>query len=172
MKNLLALALIVTSFAQADFVPGRERAVMRAKLSQIEGLATFPRATSLSLNKIDGVQKPSSFTLVEDTGIRCVTAPCPSEKTTKFKIVNISNPIRNADKVTYEAIEVLTNIPANVKIAPRKLTVVETSMELVAPGGNGFQRRLYWEVQVLSFPNDSAVYTGNPQHLLITMDAY
>lgn len=161
-------ALSLTPSANADFVLGRVRPFMRAELTRVEG-RFFPTAYTLSINKEDGKKEPVSFTVAEDTGIRCIQAPCPSQVTTEFTITEIS-PGFHSDVVRYEAIEVLKNIPANVRIAPRRLLVTESSMELVKPGGNGFMRRTMWDVEIRTFPNQVQIYTGQPEYLLQTAD--
>ena len=135
MKNLVLLisAAVLTNVASADFVQGRVRAVRQANLELVSG-PHFPLGRTLSLNKMDGSLKPVSFTMVLDTGIRCIVAPFPSEVRVEFSIVKIA-PGFHGDLVRYEAIEKLKNIPPNVRIAPRKLFVTESSMELVAAGG-------------------------------------
>lgn len=169
MKNLIAMALVVTGIANADFRLGWERPIMRANLTRVESSTAYPNAQTLTINKQDGNKRPTSFTLTEDTGLRCITTPCPSFATTEFKIVDISSSLRHSDSVRYEAIEVLENIPANVRLAPRRLTVLESSMEIVAPGGGGFQRRILWDVQVETFSGQTAIYSGRPQYLMTTM---
>ncbi len=170
MKNLLAIVSVWTAFvtvAGADFRLGRIRPIMRAQLSLVEG-DFFPRARTLALNKQDELQEPSSFTLVEDTGIRCIMAPCPSEKVTQFRIEEIGHSFHNFDVIRYEAVEIFTNIPRNVRMAPRRLYVTESSMELVGINGEGFERRTTWDVELTSFSRKTQAYTGNPEHLLVT----
>ena len=168
MKHLVLLitVAVLTNVASADFIQGRVRAVKRAQLELVSG-PRFPLGRTLSLNKMDGNVKPVSFTMLVDTGIRCITAPCPSAATIEFTIVNIA-PGFHGDVVRYEAIEKLKNIPANVRIAPRKLFVTESSMELVAAGGHGFVRRSMWEVELQSFSQETQVYQGSPRALLVT----
>jgi hypothetical protein len=50
---------------------------------------------SLIINKRDDAKAPTSFTLVEDTGLRCITTPCPSTTTSEFQIERISPSLRN-----------------------------------------------------------------------------
>lgn len=169
MKKLSFLAvagLLVTSLANAIEVPGWERPIMGAALNYIvptkpvEGL----RAQYLTLNQQDGAEQPTSFTLTEDTGIRCVVAPCPSTRETEFTIQSIDYS-RRADSVRYVAVEVLKNIPPHVRIARRQLIVNESSMELVAPGGDGFMRRTIWQVEVRRFAQPSHNYYGTAEPL-------
>lgn len=161
MKKLTMLAaagVMLSTMAMA----GTEIVAKSSPLKEIVGTKPVPglRAFHLDLNR-DDQGKYSSFTLKEDTGIRCVVAPCPSSKDTKFTINQVI--VDRRDTVRYQATEVLTNIPPNVRIVPRKMEVVESSMELVAPGGGGFMRREMWNVRVTTFPNTSIYYAGSPK---------
>ena len=165
-KALLALAgLMIANIAGAVVDPTWERPVLSASLREIS--QTKPvggsRATHLTKNQRDGWKDATSFTLVEDTGIRCVTTPCPSTKVTQFNVKSIVGSLHGSDVVRYEAVEVLKNIPPHVRIAPRRLNVTESSMELVRPGGGGFMRRMMWEAEVESFSQPARLYTGTPK---------
>lgn len=161
---LAVAALMLATAAQATSLRPLELPIMRGNLTPVQGTGfTLPRPMTLTQNQSVYADEPTSFTLVEDTGIRCIMAPCPSQKTTKFKITDIVPALHNSDVVRYEAIEVLKNIPPNVRIAPRRLSVTESSMELVAPGGNGFMRRIYWDVEIYRFNSDPQQYSSNPK---------
>ncbi len=159
--------LMLGSVANAIVIQNWERPIKGAQLTADQDTAKLPgaNATYLTMNKRDDSSEPTSFTLQEDTGIRCITVPCPSTRDVQFKITAILPAIHNHDVLRYEAIEVLKHIPANVRIARRHLTVTESSMELVAPGGNGFMRREVWDVEVAPFAQNSQFYYGNPQAL-------
>lgn len=167
MKNIMMVTMTVLGLCQsADAVIrlGWERPKMRANLELVDGLK-FPRALSLTLNQRDEAKEPTTFVMVEDTGIRCVTVPCPSKATTVFRIERVIPSFHRRDVVRYEAIEILKNIAPNVRLAPRRLFVTESSMELIAPEGQGFQVRTIWEVEVVSFPDKTQVYGGYPELL-------
>jgi hypothetical protein len=169
MKNfsfLVVASLLIGSSASAVVRPGWERPIMGASLNYIVPTKPVagPIANFLTLNRRDESQVATSFTLTEDTGIRCVVAPCPSSKTTNFVVVKVTPALRRAT-VEYHAVEVLTNIPPHVKMAPRRLHVTESQMELVAPGGGGFISNTIWQVRVTSFPNKLHVYEGRPDYL-------
>lgn len=164
MKNLSYFAvagLMIGNLASAVSVPGWERPIKEAELHYIvptkpvEGLL----ANHLTLNQLDEANEPTTFTLQEDTGIRCITTPCPSTKNTEFRIDTIEH--QGRDGVRYVATEVLKNIPPHVRIARRTLIVNESNMELVAPGGGGFMQRTMWDVEVKRFAAPSHRYYGN-----------
>lgn len=164
MKNLSLLAvagLMLSGVASAVFDPTWERPVFSAELTASEIVEHNDVATNLTLNKRDGEENFTTFTLTEDTGIRCFTTPCPSSKDTFFKIDRIIT--GRSGEPMYEATEILNDIPAHVRIVPRKMTVVESSMELVAPGGGAFMRKTFWDVSVKHFNQEADVYTGNPE---------
>ena len=175
MRSLSVLAvagLMIGSVANAMVIKNLDRPLMGAKLTRVEPATPGfnpARGEYLTLNRLDGAVKPTSLTLTEDTGIRCFRAPCPSSKVTDFEITAVL-PGFHSDVVRYEAVEVLRNIPPNVRIARRKLNLTESSMELVAPGGVGFMRRTLWDVEISSFPNQVQNYTGNPVALATAQD--
>ena len=174
MKKLLTFtvaSMFVLGNANAVYRMGWERPIMVANLNPVESLLLYPQAQTLTINRRDGAKQPTSFTLVEDSGIRCIKAPCPSFRTTMFVIQKVSPSFHNADVVRYEAVEVLKNIPANVRIARRQLNVTESSMELVAAGGNGFQRRTIWDVEIVTFPSKLREYRGYPTTLATILGA-
>ena len=168
MKSVIVFAVAFAGIANAVSIPGWERPIMSASLNHTDG-PSFPRAMNLTLNQRNGAKQPTTFTLVEDTGIRCVMAPCPSQKKTQFRITNISHSFHSSDVIRYEAIEVLKNIPINARIAARRLRVTESSMERVAPGGQGFEHVTVWSVEVDTFPGKMQSYYGNPEYLATIM---
>lgn len=147
-------ALTVASVASAVFVPGWERPIMGAQLHFVFPAKPIPGskvlATHLVLNQRDEASEPTSFTLTEDTGIRCITTPCPSSKETQFNITRVK-PTRLG--VIYEAVEVVKNPPANVRIARRTLTVLESDAA----------DRTTWNVQVKPFAAPADRYTAAPE---------
>lgn len=169
MKSLSFLAvagLMFANVASAIYAPNWERPIMGSDLRYVSPTKPVPgfKAVYLTINQRDNSKKPTSFTLKEDNGIRCIVAPCPNIVDTQFKIVSIA-PAFHSDAVRYEAVEVLKNIPANVRMAARRMFVTESSMELVGKGGVGFTRRTVWEVEVSTFSQPSKRYYGYPQAL-------
>ncbi len=143
-------ALTVANVASAVFDPSWERPIMEGQLTYI--VPTKPvrgfKALHLVLNQRDGANEPTSFTLTEDTGIRCVTAPCPSTKETMFEITGVH---ATRTGVIYEATEVLTNIPPHVRIARRGMRVTEVH-----------GRRTSWNVEVMPFSAPTDRYFAYP----------
>ncbi len=165
---MLAFAgLMIGNLAQAVSIPGWERPIMGAQLHYVVPTKPVPgrKANHLTLNQRDDSKEPTSFTLQEDTGIRCITAPCPSTRNIQFTITSIKQ-VLHSDVVTYEAVEVLKNIPPHVRIARRHLKVTESSLELIGPEGSGFNRRTVWQVEVQPFAAPTDYYYGNPKALL------
>lgn len=159
--------LMGSSFAHAMVAPNFEKPVMTARLKATGDTATSNelRALALTMNQRRGAEAATSFTLLEDTGIRCFRAPCPSTKNTTFVVTGVHASFRHGDSVRYEAREVLVNIPPNVRIVPRKLELTESSMELVAPGGGGFIRRTLWDLEIERFGRPTQTYAGEPKVL-------
>ena len=146
-SNLLgSLALVaLTSFSAFGIVrPGWERPVKTAQLEQIEGDGRYPRPTELTMNKQDGALNATSFTLVEDTGLRCITTPCPSSKTTQFRVTQ-ANTLRNGS-VRYLATSVPRVLIMGI-IAPgpgskaRAIEVLARDEKLVRTYGDAARRR-------------------------------
>ena len=167
LSTLAVAGLLATTVAKADVNPNWERPFMGGALTEIVGTKPVigARANYMTINQRDNASEPTSFTMHEDTGIRCITAPCPSTRVVEFKITKINQRFHRGDTVQYEAVEVLKNIPPHVRIARRHLIVTESSMELVAPGGNGFTRRTVWDVQVKQFSAGSIHYYSYPTDL-------
>lgn len=163
---LVFASLLVGGIANATSLLETETAIRGGELRYIVPTKPQPGhlATYLTLNQDDSANQPTSMTLTEDNGIRCFTVECPASDDTRFKIVEITYPHR--DQVTYKAIEVLKNIPANVRIAPRQIVLNESSMELVKPGGGGFMRRTMWDLQVKQFSQQTKYYTSQPRDLV------
>lgn len=167
MKKLSYVAtagLLFTSLAQAVVVPLWERPILEAKLTATGDTVHSRelRAFHLTMHKRDDSEAATTFTLVEDSGIRCNRAPCPSTKNTTFVVTGVHSSFHRGDSTRYVAREVLKNIRPNERRAPRTLNLTESSMELVAPGGGGFLRRTIWEVEVESFAKPAMTYYGRP----------
>lgn len=161
MKNLIVLALsLVTVASFADFRPGRVRPEMRGQLNITIGSETVPTLNILEKNFMDGKREAVSFTLTEDTGIRCVTVPCPSTKKAIFKIEDTQT---YEDSVVYTAVEVLGRFDHR---APRTLTVKESYMELI--NVDSFSQRVFWVVEIRGIEG-SMFYTANPEYLAVTL---
>lgn len=120
LSGVLALLSLVTAFsAQAIVRPGWERPILKAEVES--EVATYPRPMTLTMNKQDGFEFATSFTLKEDTGIRCIMAPCPSQVTNLFKIQH-RDVYRNG-LVRYTAIEVLKTTAVGPIARDRKSVV-------------------------------------------------
>ncbi|MCB9254477.1 MAG: hypothetical protein H6617_07320 [Bdellovibrionaceae bacterium] len=157
MKKLGLLAISLSVLASATsfgiYDPTWERPVQRAGLNEAFTHEAFeyPVASELTLHKRDGQRKATVFSLTEDTGIRCVMAPCPSFKTSLFQIVGV----RRVDRlrVEYKAVE-LPRVEDNGKIVNggRSLDVVDFA---------GFQQQ--WNVRVRGIEGRSRNYVGYPE---------
>jgi hypothetical protein len=153
MKSVLSLLVLVTAFsAQAVVRPGWERPIAQARLIAVDGKLAYPQPESLTLNRRDGIlKKASSFTLVEDTGVRCFTTPCPSSVTTQFKIVSIDRDKYNS--IVYQAVEVKT-LPNTIGPMKRVLTVIDRRQD----NGN---YEFGWEVSLRHYGH-AREFRGNP----------
>ncbi len=106
------------------------RPILRATLTQAGSASTaYPQAKSLTLFAGPDGSTPKTFSLVEDNGLRCNRAPCPSESTTRFAITEVgpSTDLNGAQFYKYSATELFQNIPPNVRMAARHLEVAEDS---------------------------------------------
>ncbi|MEZ4751265.1 MAG: hypothetical protein R3B54_11785 [Bdellovibrionota bacterium] len=159
MKKLGLLAISLTVFVSASsfgiYDPTWERPVQRAGLTEAFTHEAFeyPVAVELTLHKRDGERKSTLFSLTEDTGIRCVMAPCPSSVTSLFQIVGV----RRIDRmrVEYKAVEV-PHIEGNGKIVNggRSLEVLDFA---------GFQQQ--WNVRVSGSKRSAATMSGTLKRL-------
>ena len=125
--RILALTLALVSLsAHAVFRPGWERPVAKAELEKVSSGRPYPRAELLVKNSMDGNPKFVSFALTEDTGIRCIQAPCPSQVITSFDVIRIV-PQPNGGLV-YTAVERRHLNPGAIGPMKRTLTVVERNL--------------------------------------------
>ncbi len=111
LSTLLCAGLILAaSIAQADVNPTLDRPVLGAELTEIIGTKPVDgqRAFYMTKNLSFSTDEALSFTMHEDTGIRCVTTPCPSTREVKF-LINDLFIQRHGETIRYEATEVLTN---------------------------------------------------------------
>ena len=100
--------------------------------------------------------KPTLLILSEDTGIRCIKAPCPSRKNTSFDITNIRNV---NDNTLYTAVERLSVTDEAVQHAPR-------TIELTDYSGNPRVRVRYTWFATMIHPNGSKMNLGgNPSSI-------
>lgn len=163
MKAILGIILtalfINTPVAQAIWLPGWERPVMRAELELQEdgGASEYPAVEALVMNKRDGSEHATSFTLIEDTGIRCITAPCPSQKESKFIVSRVSI-AKNGGSTLYDALEVLEVEPGMIGPMARRLTL----MDHTTNGLREFDPA--WIVTIQHF-GTRQTYVGNPEPL-------
>lgn len=145
--SVLAIAgLIFANLAQANdfetvYVKGSE-AVQGAKLTYISPTKPVPggKAFYLELLQKGGASEPTGFKLHVDTGIRCITTPCPSTDIVEFDMTDIED---RSGVTVYHATE---KTPGG-RTSPRLLTVTESEMETVVGGGR-FHSRIVWEVEV------------------------
>ncbi len=100
---VVSLAAIVNLSAFALSRPGIERPIFEARLNVTGGNGQYPLATQIIMNKLDGAKAATSFTLVEDNGIRCFTTPCPNLQTSLFRVTNVEESKSNTVDYTAEA---------------------------------------------------------------------
>ena len=161
--GLVAVATMVSVSAFADFRVGRVRAVAKIQLEQIEGDGRYPLPVRLSVNKQDGVQAVAGFTLTEDTGLRCIKAPCPSEKTTQFHVTNISK--KRSGSIVYTA---STDKPFIMGIiAPRPGHVTRT-IEVADHSNNKVARYKFPWILKIQGAHDLHTYGGHAEPLMVT----
>lgn len=140
---LSAMMLLGAVQSQAIVRPGWERPIQTAQLTTNSN--TIERVMSLTMNRQDGVRQPTSFTALVDTGIRCVTTPCPSTRYVQFRITNIQ---RFGAQVVYTAIE-------NLVVPPGVVGPIAKFMTVTASHG-------VWSVEVNHFGR-TTLYQGYPQ---------
>jgi len=161
MKLGLAVVTLMSVSAFADFRPGRVRAVAKIQLEQIENDGLYPQAEQLLVNKADGKPQIVGFTLIEDTGLRCVTTPCPSSKTTHFYVTNISK--KKSGSIVYTASTtrpLLTGIVVPGKDA-REIEVADHS-------NNKSARYKFPWILSIEGESDTNTYGGHLEHLMVT----
>jgi hypothetical protein len=156
--GMLAVAALSSLSAFGVVRPGWERPVAKAELSQIEGDGRYPRPTTLTKNKQDGAKEATSFTLVEDTGLRCITTPCPSHKTTVFHVLNVKR--ARTGRVEYTAstdkpflVGIIAPKPGHVV---RKITVIDYTNDTVS------DPKYTWILK-LKGKNGMQEFGGNPE---------
>lgn len=152
-KVMMLVAMMGTMSAQAYYRPGWERPIQKAQLEQVEGNRYYPQPQELTMNKRDGSRVPTSFLLTEDTGIRCITTPCPSESKTSFTITHVQ-PL-GGGSVKYTA---YTNVTPGRATLPamRALEVVDHSKNVTT----GLIENV-WEVYV-----GGRKFVGNPEGVI------
>ncbi len=165
-SNLLGSLVLValTSFSAFGIVrPGWERPIKKAQLEQIEGDGRYPRPSELTMNKQDGAPKATSFTLVDDTGIRCITTPCPSSKTTEFSVTQVTTlPHGSVKYVATSARRLIMGIIAPV---PGHQTPVRT-IEVLDHSNNNIARHKYQWVLSYTTLMGHFQYGGNPEGVM------
>lgn len=166
MKSLLGI-IITSLWANVSVamperlppLPRRERPVLKAELRFVEDGDTegYPQVVSLIMNKKVARNRVSSFTLVEETDIVCVTTPCPTRDVSKF-IVNSSQILKNGGSTLYEAIEVLNIEPGLIGPMARRLTLIDHTTN----GLGEFDPS--WVMTIQRYGTE-ATYEGNPEPL-------
>lgn len=153
--GLVAVAMVSLS-AFGVHRPGWERPVYNVPLEQIDGDGRYPRPTNLMINKQSVAKQFTSFKLVEDTGVRCITTPCPSEQTTVFYVTGVSK--NRGGSTIYEA-STLRSFPLGI-VVPKPGTVVRT-IQLFDHSTNRLARYKYRFVLKIQGKHDAHTYGGN-----------
>lgn len=139
-----------------------ERPVGTVHLSQIDGDGRYPRPEALTLNRFNTSKTYTSFKLVEDTGIRCVTTPCPSETTTKFNVTNVrttrtGDVVYTADSRPIMIMGIIAPRPGHPAPAVRTIQVIDHS-------NNRSARHRYQFVLKLKGKFEMNTFGGNLEH--------
>ena len=160
---LAMAAVMVTGSAMADYRPGYDRPLAQSDLVSTQ--RTFPRPTHLMTSRKDGgFAAITTITLTEDTGIRCVTVPCPSERTTTFAVYG--QPILlPGNSVQYSAVQnlLVTGPLGRPRYVQRTLTLVDHSNSVL-----GIARPYAWEVTVRQGLMVVGTGAGNPEPIYTT----
>lgn len=156
MKSLVLFALIIGISAHAIFDPTWERPIYQADLTQFytHEMIRFPIAQHLVMHQRDGSQYPTMFTLTEDTGLRCIQAPCPGVVVkSKFRVVKVD-----------ELSQLVTRFVAKEmpKVGPFGMPVV-SRRTLVVHQGNYL--RMQWNVRVIDNKGPQQ-YVGYPEGVI------
>jgi len=125
--SMLVAAAVVAGSAMADYRPGYERPIFRSDLVGMQ--RTFPLPTELTMTRMDGARlNVTGFTLTEDTGIRCIQAPCPSFRTSQFAVVGFPV-ILPGNSIQYTAVSnmLVTGPFGRPRIVQRTLVLVDHS---------------------------------------------
>ena len=125
-KIVLGLALVTSLGAFADYRPGYERPFLRAQVTETDGEGREVNAgfeKVLTLHRQDGARKgATSVSLVEETKVFCVRAPCPPQKLThNFFVTSVKKDSCNS--TVYTAIsrsELVMGIAISPEVAARK----------------------------------------------------
>lgn len=153
--NLVLVAAAVSGVAAHAVVrPGWERPILQARITPIDDSIKYPVAEHLTLNKQDGAAKPTSFKMVEDTGLRCITTPCPSHVTTTWRITDVES--AGGGSVLYKAVENLFPRPNVRLMPPRRLQVIDHTRNIT--------ERVFthlWEVKIEGRGTERS-YVGKP----------
>ena len=157
--RFFALVAIVSSVsAQAIFRPGWERPIEKAMLEALDNQVSYPTAEAVTLHQQDGAEMPTMISLEEDTGIRCIMAPCPSQRTRQFRITDVTQ--RESGMIVYTAREILHPLP-NVRMAARVLELIDFRHDVLA------DTRFLWSVRVKGpFSLQVRTYGGNPEPVI------
>ncbi len=152
---VLAVVAALPSFA--DFRPGFERPIYKATLETRH--LNYPRAELLTMTKQDGARFATGFTLVEDTGIRCVTTPCPSSHTSQWRIdPRTGRKVLPGGTVVYTAVERVRH----PSIAARVLTLTDHSRSKLE-----IPYKHLWLVKIEG-PRGQFLSWGNPEGVITT----
>ncbi|MBI4402574.1 MAG: hypothetical protein HY537_00340 [Deltaproteobacteria bacterium] len=97
MRTLFLISLVVsmlaTLSARAVYIPGWERPVKQALLTEFDAMGHevgIGLEKVLIMNKRDNFPRPTSFTFQEEKQVYCITYPCPRIKqTSTFMVANV-----------------------------------------------------------------------------------
>lgn len=160
---LAMAAVVVTGSAMADYRPGYDRPLAQASL--VSNQRTYPKPTHLITTRKDGgLFDVTGMTLTEDTGIRCITTPCPSERTTTF-VVTGQPVLLPGNSVQYTGVQNLI-VPGPLgrpRYVQRTLTLVDHSNSVL-----GIARPYAWEVTVRQGFAIVGRAAGNPEPIYTT----
>ncbi len=157
LMGIAALALI-TSSAFGGIRPIGERPYAKVRLEQIEGDGRYPRPTELTINRRDRSIDAASFLLVEDTGLRCITTPCPSHKTSKFHVTKV---FRTKDgSVLYTANNTPVLITGIIAPGPGH---VDRTIQVADHSNNRRLRFKFPWILKLQGKFEAATYGGHPE---------
>lgn len=159
---MMAVAMAVTGSAMADFRPGYERPLMQADL--VANQRTFPLPVHVMTTRQDGSNREiTGITLTEDTGLRCVTTPCPSQRVSQFVVTGAQLLPGNSVAYTGYGNLVVKGPLGRPRIVQRSITLVDHSNSVVA-----FPRPYLWEVTVRQGLAIVGRAVGNPEVIYTT----
>lgn len=158
------LILVGALGAQAAYIPGWDRPVEKATLTEIDTTGHelgIGLEKTLTLHKMDNAQQSAtSFTFAEEMKVICKMAPCnPIPMVAKFRVVRVSQD--RCGSTVYTAQEIV-KAGRDSESDPflRSLRVVDHSTRLCED-----YRPFRWEAELTAVGNASNVrnFQGNPE---------